>query len=90
LEKTKGDIQLVQVRVCTEIAIQCTDSDPSKRPDTQHVVDRLVATKSADESPAETGPGSSSSVSQVRYGMLQFIQATILTQYGITSFSQLV
>ncbi|CAM0885207.1 unnamed protein product [Alopecurus aequalis] len=64
LEKTQGDTQLSQVRACTEIAIQCTDSDPSKRPDTQQIVDRLGTTKSANESAAETGPSSSSSIAQ--------------------------
>ncbi|KAM0846418.1 hypothetical protein ACQ4PT_055683 [Festuca glaucescens] len=49
LEKTWGETQLVQVRVCTEIAIQCTDSDPAKRPDTQHIIDRLGSTKSAND-----------------------------------------
>ncbi|CAM0948543.1 unnamed protein product [Alopecurus aequalis] len=65
LEKTQGDTKLSQVRVCTEIAIQCTDFDPAKRPDTQNIIDRLGATKSVDESATETVVSSSSSLVQV-------------------------
>ncbi|EMS61842.1 Cysteine-rich receptor-like protein kinase 26 [Triticum urartu] len=64
LEKTQGDTQLVQVRVCTEIAIECIDSDPAKRPDIQHIVNRLGETRSEVKSATETGASSSSSVPQ--------------------------
>ncbi|CAM0958877.1 unnamed protein product [Alopecurus aequalis] len=49
LEKSKRDGQLEQVRVCAEIAIECTDLNPMKRPDTQHIIDRLDRTKTMDE-----------------------------------------
>ncbi|XP_048527347.1 disease resistance protein RGA2-like isoform X2 [Triticum urartu] len=65
LEKTQGDTQLVQVRVCTEIAIECIDSDPAKRPDIQHIVNRLGETRSEVKSATETGASSSSSVPQL-------------------------
>uniref|UniRef100_A0A8R7QAI0 Protein kinase domain-containing protein n=1 Tax=Triticum urartu TaxID=4572 RepID=A0A8R7QAI0_TRIUA len=55
LDQSQADTQLVQVQVCAEIAIECTDFNPAKRPDTQHIMDRLGATKSADESATETG-----------------------------------
>uniref|UniRef100_A0ACD5YNF6 Uncharacterized protein n=1 Tax=Avena sativa TaxID=4498 RepID=A0ACD5YNF6_AVESA len=50
LEASQGDIQLEQVRVCAEIGIECTDSNPAKRPDsTQHIIDRLDETGSTDD-----------------------------------------
>lgn len=64
LDKTQGSTQLVQVQVCTEIGIECTDFDPVKRPDTQHIVHRLGATKSVCESATETGASSSSLLAQ--------------------------
>ncbi|KAF7045610.1 hypothetical protein CFC21_054692 [Triticum aestivum] len=64
LEKSQGDKQLVQVRVCAEIAIECADFNPAKRPDTQHIIDRLGATRNADEFATETGASSSSSVAK--------------------------
>jgi hypothetical protein len=49
LEESWGDIQLEQVRVCAEIGIECTDSNPANRPDsTQHIIDRLDETGSVD------------------------------------------
>ncbi|KAM0925015.1 hypothetical protein ACQ4PT_004476 [Festuca glaucescens] len=49
LEESWGDIQLEQVRVCAEIGIECTDSNPAKGPDsTQHIIDRLDETGSMD------------------------------------------
>uniref|UniRef100_A0ACD5ZAB2 Uncharacterized protein n=8 Tax=Avena sativa TaxID=4498 RepID=A0ACD5ZAB2_AVESA len=41
LEKSQSDVQLKQVRVCAEIGIQCIDSNPAKRPDTQHIINIL-------------------------------------------------
>uniref|UniRef100_A0ACD5X2Y4 Uncharacterized protein n=2 Tax=Avena sativa TaxID=4498 RepID=A0ACD5X2Y4_AVESA len=64
LEKSQRATQLVQVQVCTEIAIDCTDFNPEKRPDIQHIIDRLRATKNADKSGAEIGASSSSSLAQ--------------------------
>lgn len=78
LDQSQADTQLVQVQVCAEIhqlvsykskyalryKYMCTDFNAAKRPDTQHIMDRLGATKSADESATETG-ASSSSVTQV-------------------------
>ncbi|XP_037438969.1 receptor-like protein kinase ANXUR2 isoform X1 [Triticum dicoccoides] len=60
LEKSHGDTQLVQVQVCTEIAIECCDFNPAKRPDMQDIIDRLGATQNVDEFAAETGCSSSS------------------------------
>lgn len=62
LDKSQEDKQLVQVRVCTEIAIECTDFNPAKRPDAHHIIDRLDATRNADEFATETEASSSSSV----------------------------
>ncbi|XP_040260624.1 uncharacterized protein [Aegilops tauschii subsp. strangulata] len=40
--------QRQQVRVCTEIALQCTERNPKRRPtSTQYVIDRLTETESA-------------------------------------------
>ncbi|CAM0878602.1 unnamed protein product [Alopecurus aequalis] len=49
LEKLESKVQLEQVRVCAEIGIECTNFDPAKRPDTQHIIDRLHETESMDE-----------------------------------------
>ncbi|XP_048527507.1 putative disease resistance protein RGA3 [Triticum urartu] len=49
LEKSQPDTQLEQVRVCTEIAIECSDFNPARRPDTNNIINRLRATKNADE-----------------------------------------
>lgn len=66
LEKPQGDAQLVQVRVCIQIAVECIDSDPAKRPDAQHIIDRLGETRSAVESATtEAGASSTSSAAQV-------------------------
>ncbi|XBI06998.1 hypothetical protein VPH35_134958 [Triticum aestivum] len=65
LEKSLGDKQLVQVRVYTEIAIECANLNPAKRLHIQHIIDRLGATRNADEFATETGASSSSSQ---RYG----------------------
>ncbi|XP_037425053.1 cysteine-rich receptor-like protein kinase 27 [Triticum dicoccoides] len=59
LEKSKADTQLLQVRVCTEIALECTESNPTRRPDIQDVINRLGATKSMDYSVTEIGASSS-------------------------------
>jgi len=46
LEESQSDIQLEQIRVCAEIGIKCTDSNPAKRPQsTQYIIDRLDKTK---------------------------------------------
>ncbi|KAI4997734.1 hypothetical protein ZWY2020_053076 [Hordeum vulgare] len=47
LEKSQSDIQLEQVRVCAEIGIECSDSDPVNRPSTEHIINRLAETESA-------------------------------------------
>lgn len=60
LEKTERETQLVQLRVCTEIAIECTDFNPVKRPDIEHIIDKLRAAKSAEESAASSHKGQES------------------------------
>ena len=65
MEKSLGDKQLVQVRVYTEIAIECANLNPAKRLHIQHIIDRLGATRNADEFATETGASSSSSVAKV-------------------------
>lgn len=57
------DTQLDQVRVCTKIGMECMDSDPKKRPDASHIVDRLEKTSSA----VETGISSSSVEQQISF-----------------------
>ncbi|CAO2144753.1 unnamed protein product [Urochloa humidicola] len=37
---------LEQVRICTEIAIDCMNYDPAKRPDVQHIIEILSGTES--------------------------------------------
>lgn len=34
--------------VCAEIAIKCMDNDPAKRPDTQHIISRLIERETMD------------------------------------------
>uniref|UniRef100_A0ACD5TBA8 Uncharacterized protein n=3 Tax=Avena sativa TaxID=4498 RepID=A0ACD5TBA8_AVESA len=41
--------QLDQVKVCTNIGIECMDIDPKKRPDARHIIDRLDKTTSTIE-----------------------------------------
>ncbi|XP_037438242.1 uncharacterized protein LOC119305973 [Triticum dicoccoides] len=62
LYKSDGDAQLIQVRVCTEIAIECTDFNPTKRPDIQHIMHRLGSTKNVDKFATGTGTSTSSSI----------------------------
>ncbi|TVU26808.1 hypothetical protein EJB05_29372, partial [Eragrostis curvula] len=38
---SQGDTRLDPVRVCAEIGIECTDSNPAKRPDIQRIIERL-------------------------------------------------
>jgi len=50
LEKSYEDAELEQVRVCTEIGIDCSDFNPAKRPvSTQNIVKRLKETEIMDE-----------------------------------------
>ncbi|XP_037445417.1 cysteine-rich receptor-like protein kinase 10 [Triticum dicoccoides] len=48
LKKSQRDVQLEQVRVCTEIGLECTDFNPAKRPDTKHIISRLDETETTD------------------------------------------
>ncbi|KAM0843923.1 hypothetical protein ACQ4PT_057383 [Festuca glaucescens] len=41
LENSLRDEELEQVRVCAKIGIECTNLNPAKRPDTQHIINRL-------------------------------------------------
>jgi hypothetical protein len=41
LDKLHREKQLEQLRVCTEIGRECTDYDPSRRPDARAIVRRL-------------------------------------------------
>ncbi|TVU26796.1 hypothetical protein EJB05_29360, partial [Eragrostis curvula] len=42
LETLLGDIRLGPIQVCTEIGIECSDSNPAKRPDMQRIIERLA------------------------------------------------
>jgi hypothetical protein len=48
LEKSQSKVQLEQVRVCAEIGIECTNFNPAKRPDTQHIISRFDEIESMD------------------------------------------
>uniref|UniRef100_A0ACD5XWB9 Uncharacterized protein n=1 Tax=Avena sativa TaxID=4498 RepID=A0ACD5XWB9_AVESA len=41
LDRSVGQKQLEQLRVCAEIAVECIEFNPAKRPDPQNVIDRL-------------------------------------------------
>uniref|UniRef100_A0ACD5XBC3 Uncharacterized protein n=1 Tax=Avena sativa TaxID=4498 RepID=A0ACD5XBC3_AVESA len=61
LQASEGDVRLVQVRVCTEIGIECMDLDPNKRPVARDIIGRLNKMASdADYSNGETSISSSS------------------------------
>ncbi|VAI55683.1 unnamed protein product [Triticum turgidum subsp. durum] len=60
-QKSQGDIHLEQVRPCMEIAIECTDFNPAKRPSTECILDRLNETESKGRS-IETSGSTSSAV----------------------------
>ncbi|KAM3228506.1 hypothetical protein ACQJBY_059887 [Aegilops geniculata] len=46
LQNSQRDIHMEQVRVCTEIGIECTEKNPAKRPFIQHIISRLDESKS--------------------------------------------
>ncbi|KAM0928549.1 hypothetical protein ACQ4PT_002547 [Festuca glaucescens] len=61
LQASEGDMRLVQVRVYTEIGIECMDLDPNKRPVARDIIGRLNKMASdADYSKDETSIRSSS------------------------------
>ncbi|GJM95204.1 hypothetical protein PR202_ga11912 [Eleusine coracana subsp. coracana] len=39
---SQGDRRLEPVRICAEIGIECTEFNPTKRPVTQHIIERLA------------------------------------------------
>ncbi|CAM0958881.1 unnamed protein product [Alopecurus aequalis] len=41
LKKSQSHIQLKEVQVCAEIGVECIDSNPMKRPNTQNIINRL-------------------------------------------------
>lgn len=49
--KSSEDIKkLEQIRICTDIALECCNVHPRKRPfSTQHILDRLEETETTDE-----------------------------------------
>lgn len=50
MNRLEGSNQLLeQVRVCTEIGIECMEIDPKKRPVARHILDMLEKTASAEE-----------------------------------------
>ncbi|CAO2140924.1 unnamed protein product [Urochloa humidicola] len=59
LEKSQGDTDLEHVRVCTEIALECLDYNPEKRPTTQRIMEILNEIESRCVS-VETDDGTSS------------------------------
>ncbi|CAM0878111.1 unnamed protein product [Alopecurus aequalis] len=68
LQVTEGDMQLVQVRVCTEIGIECMDLDPNKRPVARDIIGRLnKMAGDADYPNDETSIGSSPVELQVSF-----------------------
>uniref|UniRef100_A0ACD5YHJ8 Uncharacterized protein n=2 Tax=Avena sativa TaxID=4498 RepID=A0ACD5YHJ8_AVESA len=64
LDKSEGQKQLEQLRVCAEIAVECIEFNPAKRPDPQNVIDRLQEVEITYGSIASTGVASTS-VAQV-------------------------
>uniref|UniRef100_A0A8I6YMT3 Protein kinase domain-containing protein n=1 Tax=Hordeum vulgare subsp. vulgare TaxID=112509 RepID=A0A8I6YMT3_HORVV len=64
-------MQLEQVRVCSEIAIECMDLDPEKRPDACHIINRLDKIEGADKSD-QTGINNSFTELQVNLPREQF------------------
>ncbi|CAO2145655.1 unnamed protein product [Urochloa humidicola] len=59
LEKSQGGTDLEHVRVCTEIALECLDYNPEKRPTTQRIMEILNEIESRCVS-VETDDGTSS------------------------------
>ncbi|KAF7068777.1 hypothetical protein CFC21_074509 [Triticum aestivum] len=47
LGKSQQDTQLKQIRLCTELGIECTDGKQANRPDTTHIITRLGETENA-------------------------------------------
>lgn len=43
--KSQWGIQLKQIRLCTEIGIECIDVNRANRPDTSHIINRLGETE---------------------------------------------
>ncbi|EMS47090.1 Putative disease resistance protein RGA4 [Triticum urartu] len=48
MEKLERDVQLEQVRVCAEIAMKCRESNPARRPDSQHIISALDGRETID------------------------------------------
>lgn len=53
-----SEMLLEQVRACAEISIACIEEEPSKRPDTQVIIERLVASEHNKDNPIEKGMSS--------------------------------
>uniref|UniRef100_A0ACD5ZPN6 Uncharacterized protein n=1 Tax=Avena sativa TaxID=4498 RepID=A0ACD5ZPN6_AVESA len=53
LEKSRSKVQLEQVRVCLEIGIECTNFNPAKRPDTEHIISRLKSRSKVQREPVQ-------------------------------------
>ncbi|XP_044985746.1 probable disease resistance protein At1g61300 isoform X1 [Hordeum vulgare subsp. vulgare] len=45
LRESQWGMQLKQIRLCTEIGIECLDVNRANRPDTSHIIDRLGETE---------------------------------------------
>ncbi|KAM0830442.1 hypothetical protein ACQ4PT_066202 [Festuca glaucescens] len=78
LEKSHSKVQHEQVRVCAEIGIECTNFNPAKRPDTEHIISRLDEAESLDKY-VETGK----ITSQEMGALIQKVKKVAIFKCGI-------
>ncbi|XP_066356154.1 cysteine-rich receptor-like protein kinase 8 [Miscanthus floridulus] len=60
---SQGNKELEQIRVCAEIGLECIDSNPRRRPTTEHILDQLYQMESTNLS-TETSENSTSVMNQ--------------------------
>uniref|UniRef100_A0A453A736 Protein kinase domain-containing protein n=1 Tax=Aegilops tauschii subsp. strangulata TaxID=200361 RepID=A0A453A736_AEGTS len=77
LEQSQSDIELKQVRVCTEIGIECADFNPANRPSTKSIIDRLDYTENV-SGYVETGAITSQLVRSLAASMTSYISMCTL------------
>lgn len=64
LQKLQEDTLLEQIRVCSELGIQCVEFNPANRPTTKHMIDRLDEVSMMDGS-MKIGVSSTSAIARV-------------------------
>uniref|UniRef100_A0ACD5YMH4 Uncharacterized protein n=1 Tax=Avena sativa TaxID=4498 RepID=A0ACD5YMH4_AVESA len=72
-DTSESEAQQEQVPVCAEIGLECTNFNPGKRPDTQHIISRLDETESTARY-IETGMTTSEQSGSKTFLSLQYLK----------------